>query len=1199
MKIFSGRKSGFCYFAGIILFSSVLFWACDGLTLSIPDFVIQNTNLASAITWEVDSSSRTLDGRPGFKRTWIQFEDEQEDLNRAFTFQEEVFNTLVFYIEPGTPPNENYSKTANIEINVDLDNPQGYELSLTPVYHVDNLLDNAHSARKVTAKQLQDLSKAVVNIENARIGELYHIDLDISLKDGTRAFERFTSIPAIAFNTILDSPINPQLYVTEYGETFYPAARFTLKQDNTAHPGIYKITVTFQEQGVNTWRRATYVYESVGTGRRWQLKEVEGIDSGMSNFQVDISPLSSNPDDPVSLQVRFPMEVLETLVSEIPFPLNPDSLVPQGNTIFETYKFIIELEDEYGLVSKQGFDNGEKAPEATILKSLNLLETDLSFYSPGFVNYTLVVPNEVAQVTVEYETDPDYNQTVNFPAGQPVKLTFATENIVNFFVSSGELTQPYILKISRLFPQNYSLLSNIYAMSGTKTFGTMPVYVSVDGGESNTYVIYVGSDISELTLRAILPEIEEAADPEYFEHWKNINTNVPSIVLLNGENSELPSEPGGDYKRVNGEWTLYPETGSNLYHITVKPETGSDREYTVVVVRAAKPANLDAALSALTVSSSGTIALNPAFSSGQESYYVNVPNGTGTVTITGTVNASGAKITNIRTPGIVNSMPINQSPTNARIFSTTLSDIQAGGSYPVTITVTAPDGITHRDYHVLINGMLPKPGFTEVTDSSQTVTLKWDAVSLGSGVTGSVSYELYYNTVNNFNTAAKWGGTPAGDPVSAAVTGLENHRNYYFWVRAMNGTIPSDRDSCGPIMPKSNNTELVNIKPAGAYDLVSDGTDSYRVIIPSNTYSVSIEVTKGETHQTLTGSEGSFTVPTASTGRLTIDAPEAGGGPYTGTITVQAGDYPKTPERIYSFRIYRKLPAPVWKAPEEGVNKITLSWNPVSGPVSGAVSYDAEQSGESNDLYSAITSPFTASGLTNAAVYNFRLRARNGNSLVDSEWSESVSAMPRSNNTAVSFTVNDLSPELISGYSYTAAADAAQPRVTIILSKGEPHQTVSYSCVGGTNISSPNDTNYSFDLANGSSASVAITVYSHLGTIANYTLQIYRESVSAGVTITFYLPPDEDELIDRTDTPYYWFENDPKINISIGSVAGYTPSWYCDNQLISTYVSGWAMVNKPPRDFSVGNHTITMIARHSNGSVISKSVIIRIEAREP
>jgi len=88
------------------------------------------------------------------------------------------------------------------------------------------------------------------------------------------------------------------------------------------------------------------------------------------------------------------------------------------------------------------------------------------------------------------------------------------------------------------------------------------------------------------------------------------------------------------------------------------------------------------------------------------------------------------------------------------------------------------------------------PPAPTLTLGNQQISVDWTAVS------GATSYNVYYNTTNDPNTAIQWGGDYTA--TTATISGLTNGTLYYVWVRAKNagGSSPfSPAASATPGLP--------------------------------------------------------------------------------------------------------------------------------------------------------------------------------------------------------------------------------------------------------------------------------------------------------------------------------------------------------------------------------------------------------------
>lgn len=948
------------------------------------------------------------------------------------------------------------------------------------------------------------------------------------MSDGSRVFETFTIIPSIVFNTLLNGPRNLSLYAFNTPEKtgiangeYYPFARWDVPQLEEAHPGINKITLVFQEQRDNAdWITARFVYEAVDEFgvQKWVLNHTNS-DKGDVVSELYVFPLG--PVDTFRrFEVRFPMTIVSDYVADFGagISINSDGrLLSKGknpetekeiDSAFSAYNFIITLEDQYGLIAQSGFDDGPLANETTILDSV--IVKDLSggavinegFYIPGFVNYTMDIPYDISSVLIEYVKNPDYpDQLVEFASGSNLfDIPQGNTRNINFTVAYGnDDPTGYVLTITRLSPVRDSRLESIYAEIPAGRYDTLPAFIPDNSG--NTYAIYLPSQINSITLNALLPQMRPG-DPGYGTPMYPEGTLIPSIVGIDGyQNGNPPRD--GSYKRVHGRWTLPLDFGSNLFHIVVTPEAGLATTYTVTAIRAHQSSNDTADLAglAITGNSSGSVPLMPSVFDGrkQESYTANVPHADTGVTISATVYNTRARVTNVRTPGIADGLEVVK---NGNTFQANLTGLEAGGSYPVTITVVGPDGASRRDYHVLVNRMLPVPVPLSTKEQDRAIVVSWNPVALAAGLPGTVGYELYFHTAAISSpaqitaAAVKWPGTPSVEDGArtARITGLENAQRYYFWLRAMNGTIPGEWRSIGAdtvIQPRSSNPNLASAALTGGNitsPVFAPSVTVYTVIIPCFPGSLTITGSKGEPNQTLTPVSGSITL-----------APDAGDS-ETGIIGVQAHD-PLVSRKDYQFTVHRRLPPPEWGAHSETNNQVTLNWNPVAGASlydlryhTAAISGPALIEQEAVPLDAPVTgTSCVISGLDNARTYYFWVRARiTGVPVVESvpgEWSQVKTAMPKSNDTTLSNISVAGGPPLIplnfnpAVKNYSIIIPSVPGSFNVTGSKAEPNQQIGFAVSGGMVPPLP-----------GGSTLITFTVTAHDGTNSSppYTVRVDR-----------------------------------------------------------------------------------------------------------
>ena len=218
---------------------------------------------------------------------------------------------------------------------------------------------------------------------------------------------------------------------------------------------------------------------------------------------------------------------------------------------------------------------------------------------------------------------------------------------------------------------------------------------ATDGTTTKTYTLRItraGSSSTDATLRSLTVSsgtLSPVFDKEETAYTVGVANSVESVRItarptVSGATATIDGDDATDGHLV----TLVAGIPKEVV-ITVTATDGSTSEtYTVTVTRLLAAAN-DATLSRLTLSA-GT--LDPVFSPAQDDYEVEVYFETDEITITPTVNASGATV--------------SYSPTDAD-GSTSGYQVKlvAGTPKPVDITVTATDGSTSETYTVTVTRM--------------------------------------------------------------------------------------------------------------------------------------------------------------------------------------------------------------------------------------------------------------------------------------------------------------------------------------------------------------------------------------------------------------------------------------------------------------------------------------------------------------
>src|SRR5690606_8761304 len=163
------------------------------------------------------------------------------------------------------------------------------------------------------------------------------------------------------------------------------------------------------------------------------------------------------------------------------------------------------------------------------------------------------------------------------------------------------------------------------------------------------------------------------------------------------------------------------------------------------------PASSDATLASLAVSS-GT--LDPAFAPATTSYALDLPNTTGSITVTPTASDAGATI-------VLNGTPLASGTASAPIAL-------AVGNTTITLVVTAEDGTTTQSYTILVTRAAAAPTLTAVAPATGPVAGGTSVTLTGTDLTGATAVTFGGTPAASFTvdsatqiTAVTFGGTPA------------------------------------------------------------------------------------------------------------------------------------------------------------------------------------------------------------------------------------------------------------------------------------------------------------------------------------------------------------------------------------------------------------------------------------------------------
>ncbi len=492
---------------------------------------------------------------------------------------------------------------------------------------------------------------------------------------------------------------------------------------------------------------------------------------------------------------------------------------------------------------------------ASSTASLSALTASAAELTPGFspavTSYSLTVPFSTSRLTLT-PTAADSGATITVTQDQAQAVAVASGNesddlmvppvgavsLVRVRVTAQDATtsREYSLLVRRTAATDASL-SHLRASAGTLSPSFLPAVTS--------YALSLGSTPSGLTVTPTAADsgatITVAQD------------NAAPMAVASGS----PSGP-----------ITVPAAGTaSLIRVRVTAQDGTTtREYVLVVSRVASGGSN---LSTLTAST-GT--LSPAFDPSVTSYTLAVPFAASTLRVTPTTTDSGATITIAQDNGVA-------APVASGSASASLTVPAVGLVSLVRVRVTAPDGITVRDYALLVR----RTAATTATLSGLLVSVGALNPTFDSGVT---SYALVVPSgPNTFSV------TPTAADSGATITVTQDN--------GPETPLPSGTASAALAVPSPGVTSLVRVHVTAqdgttvqVYALLvsrTTATDSSLSALTASVGALSPTFTPGRTAYALSLPFGTSTVtltPTASNAAATLTLAQDGAPPSVVTSGV-------------------------------------------------------------------------------------------------------------------------------------------------------------------------------------------------------------------------------------------------------------------------------------------------------------------------
>lgn len=378
----------------------------------------------------------------------------------------------------------------------------------------------------------------------------------------------------------------------------------------------------------------------------------------------------------------------------------------------------------------------------------------------------------------------DGAQADAYGLGSPCGLAFDLEG--NLYVSDCLYARVYRIDTSGILTFVAGNSSSFFGGDGglaTVAGINFPNDVAIDGN-GTLYIADTGNNrirglapsnnanLSDLTLSSGYLAI--GFDSNTTSYKAAVDPSVTSITLT-------PTASDADAMVTVGGTAVTSGTASGAFNlnlgsnapipIVVAALDGTTKTYDVTVIRDSN----DTSLSGLTISSGS---LSPTFSSSTHVYFDTVANGVGSVTVTPTVNASGATVT------VNGSLVTSGTASNAIILDAGLNFID--------IEVTAPDTVTTALYTLLVTSAASADAnLSGLALSSGTLspTFATGTTSYAASVANSVSSITITPTTSDVTATVKVDGSAVNNGMASSAVRLNVGSNVIpIVVKAQDGT---------------------------------------------------------------------------------------------------------------------------------------------------------------------------------------------------------------------------------------------------------------------------------------------------------------------------------------------------------------------------------------------------------------------------
>lgn len=808
LRKFSGRHLPIIF---ALLAFPFLLSRCDMMGSSIDDFIDFNTGNARVISFAVTSDGSLVKT----KQAWMY---------------------------------DPFASDGFISIELAIDNPQNYDLAVTPVIseyigedgiRVSNPPGIPISYNWVPGKANTVSVQIGDSDHNLHQGDSFKVRLDMATKDGIRVFDSFRGIPQIVYDNVLWSPQAVQLEQkeeSEVNEEPYPGYKSYITwsiQPSSSHVGINEISLTFSSKaGIVDVRHWDYRYKGMIGGEH--IWEMEGVITSLNEHYRYLKADASN----------------ENFV--FPFPFFEDPIVDSDGWV-EGFSYRITLKDKNGLTAIAGEGVSPETELDDLIISYHYRGTPENLYENSgweFSNkektqYKISVPFKVDRIKfeavkgtkvgegiqqVQWWGDDSSDMLVNsyqLVIGlKTIKMTVHWEN-PDALAWEGHLVDEkdlvYTFDITRLNPNKDSTLKGLIiqdAATGT-VFAPVGGFQDLSDYDVNNdlynvlteYTFHVPSSVSSIRMLGTYLNISEFYDDRGKDLGKAYYPNPPTVIDTLEDDDEH-GEQDYDFSTltnlelIQNGW-VYPLSDPKEYYfrLNVKPENDTinetmTRHYFITVVKADKEGNVNAKLDDLTVKADGTPLLAPgldsnSFSPNLSNYTVYVPSDKSTITVQAEALKLGpeykAEIRAITcvdlnsNVGDVISIPVTSKIEDGQLSITLPASVSFAQSKLLTLKVYSRDSNpTSRDYTVtLVRCRASGISGVSLTGHNGGLGVAWTGTADSWANQCEAWYSLY-NEDSSKNNPEKAIKAPGNFVSGSSLDGLLNNNRYNVWVRSVN-----------------------------------------------------------------------------------------------------------------------------------------------------------------------------------------------------------------------------------------------------------------------------------------------------------------------------------------------------------------------------------------------------------------------------